>query len=155
MALSHVGYQCEMRDPWTLKARPIVWKLQRGESLEHPFMEVGHSAKTSRCAFPIIPKHKMLMAHSTVMTVAMGSGIPALVFLIWILGAAIRKLVTYARDVSERSVSALLLAVAVMLIGFATRNLFDYMLIGSLAYLVWILLAVGMEAGQRGLAARS
>ncbi len=79
--------------------------------------------------------------------VAMGSGVPAVVFLVWMFAAAIRHLVKSALGTSDRSLSALQLAVAVMFIGFAVRNLFDYMLIGSLAYLVWILLAVGVEAG--------
>jgi hypothetical protein len=38
----------------------------------------------------------------------------------------------------------LLVAVAVVAVGFATRNLFDYKFAGSLAHLFWILVAAGL-----------
>ena len=37
-----------------------------------------------------------------------------------------------------------LVVVAVATVGFATRNLFDYMFAGSLAHLFWILVATGL-----------
>jgi hypothetical protein len=36
-------------------------------------------------------------------------------------------------------------AVAVVTVGFATRNLFDYMFAGSLASLFWILMVFGFS----------
>ena len=38
----------------------------------------------------------------------------------------------------------LVVSVAVVTVGFATRNLFDYMFAGSLAHLFWILVAAGL-----------
>ncbi len=150
-AVSQLGYQRSTTDLRTFKTRLAAWKLQLGEVLAHPLVGVGYGGNTFTMRFPDHPDVGDANGpHSTVMMVAMGSGVPALVFLVWIFAAAVRHLARSARDTSDRSVSALQLAVAVMLIGFATRNLFDYMLIGSLAYLVWILLAVGLEAGQRG-----
>ena len=56
---------------------------------------------------------------------------------------------------SDRVVYALTIGVAIMVIGFAVRNLFDYMFAGSLAYLFWILLAAGMSRAMNGLHAAS
>jgi len=39
-------------------------------------------------------------------------------------------------------------AVAVVTVGFATRNLFDYMFAGSLGYLFWIIMAVGLNLAK-------
>jgi hypothetical protein len=41
--------------------------------------------------------------------------------------------------------SGLLTSIAVVVVGFATRNAFDYMFAGSLATLFWILLAIGFS----------
>ena len=44
----------------------------------------------------------------------------------------------------------LLVAVTVITVGFATRNLFDYMFAGSLAHFFWILVAAGLcSVGHR------
>ncbi|MER3422874.1 MAG: hypothetical protein C4293_06220, partial [Nitrospiraceae bacterium] len=119
LAASQLGYQRSTVDPGTFNARLVVWKLQLGESLAHPLVGVGYGGNTFMMRFPDHPGAKDADGpHSTFMLVAMGSGIPALVFLVWILAAAVRKLARSAREVSDRSVSALLLAVAVMIIGF-------------------------------------
>jgi hypothetical protein len=46
--------------------------------------------------------------------------------------------------VSDSGTYAVMIATAIMIIGFAVRNLFDYMFAGSLAYLFWILTANGL-----------
>ena len=76
-------------------------------------------------------------------------------------GVAIGRQVIFVQDNHSRSVNNVLrglhcriqqsqgklirvVAVAVVTVGFATRNLFDYMFAGSLAHLFWILVAAGM-----------
>ncbi|MGH7230762.1 MAG: hypothetical protein ACREJU_05300, partial [Nitrospiraceae bacterium] len=87
--------------------------------------------------------------HSAFLMVAMGSGIPALVFLLWTLVSATRALVQRASRVGDRHSYAMMLASAIMIVGFATRNIFDYMFAGSLAYLFWMLLATGLAEGRK------
>ena len=83
--------------------------------------------------------------HNTFAMVLMGSGVPAhhriyLDFRPHCLNAR--------RDSGGGPLTAetqgLLVAVAVVTVGFATRNLFDYMFAGSLAHLFWILVAAGL-----------
>ena len=74
----------------------------------------------------------------------MGSGVPALILFIWIF---VRIVYTLTRQWWQSKVTetqGLLVAVAVVTVGFATRNLFDYMFAGSLAHLFWILVAAGL-----------
>ncbi len=82
--------------------------------------------------------------HSTFLMVGVGAGFPALTLLVWILTQAVYSLVRSARQSLEPQVYALMLAVALMIIGFSVRNLFDYMFAGSIAYLFWILVATGL-----------
>jgi putative inorganic carbon (HCO3(-)) transporter len=74
----------------------------------------------------------------------MGSGVPAIILFIWIFARIVLTLTREWRRSTAADTHGLLLAVAVVTVGFATRNLFDYMFAGSLAHLFWILVAVGL-----------
>jgi putative inorganic carbon (HCO3(-)) transporter len=144
-AVSQMGYQRDTIDPWTLNARLAVWKLGLGDVLEHPFVGVGYGSDTFMKRFAGYPETiKANGPHSAFLMVAMGSGVPALAFLIWIFVGSIVALVRLSKRVPDRISHAAIIAVAVMIVGFATRNMFDYMFAGSLAYLFWILLALGL-----------
>ena len=58
--------------------------------------------------------------------------------------SAIRGLLTEAEKTPDRDASVLLIGTAIMVVGFAVRNFFDYMFAGSLAVLFWILIAIGL-----------
>jgi len=79
----------------------------------------------------------------------MGSGIPALIFMVWMLVSAVRTLHHGAGRVSDQGAYAFLIGIAVIIVGFATRNCFDYMFAGSLAYLFWILVATGLNESMK------
>lgn len=145
--LAHFGYQQSTVDPWTLNARFAVWKLEVSDVLAHPLMGVGYGSKTFMMRFGDSPEaEKADGPHSAFLMVAMGSGVPALVFLVWTLIRAIRTLAKNAGQMANSPRSGFMLAAAVMIVGFATRNLFDYMFAGSLAYLFWMLVAIGIAA---------
>jgi hypothetical protein len=75
--------------------------------------------------------------------VLMGSGVPAIILYSWMFVSIVTTLSKqWRRSMAEHK--WLLLAIAVVTAGFATRNLFDYMFAGSLAHLFWILVAVGL-----------
>ena len=144
VTLSQVGYQRDTVDPWTLQARLAVWKLGFSDILEHPFVGVGYGSNTFMKRFAGYPETiKADGPHSTLLMVTMGSGVPALVFLIWIFVSGIRTLIRQAKVEADHQRYAVMIAVAVMMVGFATRNFFDYMFAGSLAYLFWMLVATG------------
>ena len=152
LGLSQSGYQKDTLDPFTLNIRLALWELGVVEIAQHPLVGIGYGNDTFVKRFkdymettqdPRLPGSEF-GPHSTLLMVALGSGIPALILLIWVLVSAIRHLVSSASKVPDRVVYALSIGVAIMVIGFAVRNLFDYMFAGSLAYLFWILVAVGM-----------
>jgi O-antigen ligase len=82
--------------------------------------------------------------HNTFAMVLMGSGVPALILYIWIFVRIVLTLTRQWRGSSVAETQWLLVAVAVVTVGFATRNLFDYMFAGSLSHLFWILVAAGL-----------
>ena len=76
--------------------------------------------------------------------VLMGSGVPAIILFVWIFARIVSSLTRQWRRSTVAETQWLLVAVAVVTVGFATRNLFDYMFAGSLAHLFWILVAAGL-----------
>ncbi len=141
--LAQLGYQKQTVDPWTFDARLAVWKLQASEVLEHPLTGIGYGSQTFMKRFESYEEaQKANGPHSTFLMVAMGSGIPAVLCLLWVFIASWRALLAVARK-SSGVQHYFLLAVIVMLAGFFIRNLFDYMFAGSLGYLFWVVLAAG------------
>jgi O-antigen ligase len=156
LAVSQTGFQRDTLDPWTLNARLAVWKLVLGEVKEHPVLGVGYGNDMFMKRFAALPETtKANGYHSAFLMVAMGSGIPALLLLIWVLASAVRSLVSGARHVLDREKVAVMVGIAIMVVGFAVRNLFDYMFAGSLAYLFWILVATGLAERPVGESVRS
>jgi putative inorganic carbon (hco3(-)) transporter len=146
--LRHLGYQRDTVDPWTLvEARSGAWKLQAQEVMQHPIVGIGYGSGTFMKRFSGYPEaQKADGPHSTFLMIAMGSGIPAVGVFIWMMFRAVKILVRGAKEAVGREARAFLLAVAVMIVGFATRNCFDYMFAGSLAFLFWLLVATALSS---------
>ena len=72
-------------------------------------------------------------------------GVPAFLLLIAMLTKLVWVLLKEARRSRGTELYSLPLAMAIMVIGFAVRNIFDYMFAGSLAILFWILVAAGLS----------
>jgi heptosyltransferase-3/putative inorganic carbon (HCO3(-)) transporter len=156
VSLSLSGYQQDTLNPWTFSARVKTWRLGFQQLVEHPVVGAGFGNDTfSKLYMAEIeadkskgPVEKVLPAlHNTFAMVLMGSGIPALLFFVWIMVRTIQKLVSGIRELSLRHAGMLLLppAIALSVLGFVVRNAFDYMFAGSLATLFWILVAVGFS----------
>ena len=73
---------------------------------------------------------------NTFAMVLMGSGVPSVNLFIWIFVRIISTLRRQWQRSTVAETQGLLVAVAVVTVGFATRNLFDYMFAGSLASFV-------------------
>lgn len=83
--------------------------------------------------------------HNTFLMVALGSGLPALLSFVWIFVALLRRLIPIPwRAAWNDRWSVLAAGIGLAVIGFAVRNLFDYMFMGSLAHIFWLLAAVGI-----------
>jgi len=154
LAVSQVGYQLDTVDSWTISARVKTWRLGLQQATQYPLVGVGYGNDTFSKVHQVEldadkgkdPAERVLPGlHNTFATVLMGSGVPALILFIWIF---IRIVYTLTRQWWQSKVPEtqwLLVAVAVVAVGFATRNLFDYMFAGSLGCLFWIMTAVGLS----------
>ena len=154
LAVSQIGYQRETIDPWTLSARVKIWGLGFRQVLQHPFVGVGYGNDTflkMHAAEVDAEKDKGAVEkvlpglHNTFAVVLMGSGVPAIILFVWIFVRIVSTLTRQWWLSTAAEMQGLLVAVAVVTVGFATRNLFDYMFAGSLASLFWILMAVGFS----------
>lgn len=156
LAASEIGYQRETIDPWTLSARVKTWQLGFHQVVQHPIFGVGYGNDTFLKVFAAEVEaekgkgavEKVLPAlHNTFAMVLMGSGVPAVALFVWVLVRIIRRLTLRTRGVQLRQNGFLLLAPAIALavVGFVVRNIFDYMFAGSLASLFWILVAFGFS----------
>ena len=121
----------------------------------HPILGIGYGNDTFVKQYPEYRTQylealstkdiKLPALHNTFLMVAMGSGIPALVLFVLVFIRLIATLVARAKQPQvSAGVRRLLIGIVIVVIGFATRNCFDYMFAGSLAYLFWILAATGL-----------
>ena len=151
--VSEIGYQRDTIDPWTLSARVKTWGLGLHQVVQHPLVGVGYGNDTFLKVYAAeveAEKGKGTVEqvlpglHNMFATVLMGSGVPAIILFIWIFVRIVSTLMRQWRRSTAAETQWLLVAVAVVTVGFATRNLFDYMVAGSLAHLFWILVAAGL-----------
>jgi len=145
IALNRTGYQQETVSTDNLQYRLVLWERGIQEIASHPIVGVGYGNDTFFKRFGGHPKTgRPAGLHNAFLMVAMGSGVPAVAFLLWTLIAAVLILLPKKRKLSDWIASAIMVATAIMIIGFVVRNLFDYMFAGSIAFLFWILAANGL-----------
>jgi heptosyltransferase-3/putative inorganic carbon (HCO3(-)) transporter len=154
---AEIGYQRDTVDSWTINTRMKTWRLGLDQVVGHPLVGVGYGNDTFMKVHAIeieadeanSVKERMLKGlHNTFAMVLMGSGVPGVILFIWIFVRIVSTLMSRWRRFAADETQGVLVAVAVVTIGFATRNLFDYMFAGSLAHLFWILVAAGLCAMQ-------
>ena len=152
--LAQIGLQTDTVDRWTLVSRMSVWKLGLQDIKEHPIVGIGYGNNT------FIKRHPEYgievqnqyrerdrvppSMHSAFLMVTLGSGIPALICFCWMFVRLIRLLSSRLRGLAAAPAALLALSIAMAVIGFGVRNLFDYMFMGSLSHLFWILVATGV-----------
>jgi putative inorganic carbon (HCO3(-)) transporter len=153
--VSQSGYQKETIDRLTLNQRMGTWRLGMEHIAAHPLVGVGYGNNTFTKLHPEyttgaqqgrpLDQQVLPAMHNTFLMVAMGSGIPAALLFGAVFVKAIWSLVLLQGRSTRPESSGLLTSIAVVVVGFATRNTFDYMFAGSLATLFWILLAIGFS----------
>jgi heptosyltransferase-3/putative inorganic carbon (HCO3(-)) transporter len=151
---SQIGIQTDTVAAKTVDTRLKVWGIGLGEIAANPLVGIGYGNNSFIKKFPEYssnaqagsPDHERIIPamHNTFLMVALGSGVPALLFFIWIFIALLRRLVSFVRGAVPNPFATMALGIALAVIGFAVRNLFDYMFMGSLAHVFWILAAVGV-----------
>jgi putative inorganic carbon (hco3(-)) transporter len=153
LVVSEFGYQRDTIDPWTLSARVKTWGLGLHQVVQHPLVGVGygndtflkvHAAEVEAEKDKGAVERVLPGLHNTFAMVLMGSGVPALILFTWMFARIVSALTRQWRRPTAAETQWSLVVVAVATVGFATRNLFDYMFAGSLAHLFWILVATGL-----------
>ena len=160
------GYHVNTISSVSLELRVAVWEKGLEGMRSNPTVGAGYGNYIFRelygeflAAAPPIRGSKWLdHPHSYFLMIGMGSGVPALMLIVWVFWTAGKTLVAGIRRQSDVWTRRFITGVLVMMMGFITRNLFDYMFAGSLAYLFWLLLGAGvyhcMTASTEGSIAR-
>jgi heptosyltransferase-3/putative inorganic carbon (HCO3(-)) transporter len=136
-----------------------TWRLGLQQVVEHPIVGAGFGNDTFSKVYAAEIEadkdkgsvEKVLPAlHNTFAMVLMGSGVPAFLLFVWIIVCAIQELLAGVRfsDILQSGYMVFRIAIALAVIGFIVRNLFDYMFAGSLASLFWILVATGLHQSR-------
>jgi len=152
--ISQQGYLGGIFEKESVVDRLGCWQLGMEEIFAHPILGVGFGNDTFAKIFPADPPGECSTGsnlptgahlHNTLLMFAMGSGIPAFVFLVWILVKGFKVLVAGVKYPIVCEGDGFRVAIALVLVGFWGCAFFNYLLTGSLAYLFIILLAGGMS----------
>lgn len=158
---SQAGFQTDTVDAKTVDTRLMVWSIGLGEVAAHPVVGIGYGNNSFVKKFPEysverqdqLPERERIIPamHNTFLMVTLGSGIPALGFFVSMFAALLRRLIPISRAAGQSSSLPIMAAgIGLAVVGFAVRNLFDYMFMGSLAHLFWLLAAVGITVTGPG-----
>ncbi|MCS6298045.1 MAG: O-antigen ligase family protein [Nitrospira sp.] len=160
---SQSGIQTDTVDAKTVDTRLMVWTIGLREVAAHPVVGIGFGNNSFIKKFPEysvekqdhLPERERIIPamHNTFLMVTLGSGIPALLSFVWIFVALLRRLIPIPwSGRGGHAGTAIAAGIGLAVIGLAVRNLFDYMFMGSLAHLFWLLAAVGLTVTGAGTA---
>ena len=152
---TQAGFQKEIVGSSTVDTRLTVWNIGVRQVMANPLVGIGYGNDSFIKKFPEysvqsqakIPEHERVIPamHNTFLMVALGSGIPAVLCFGWIFFALLLRLFSFPRlvgSIDQNKVMAV--GVGLSVIGFGVRNFFDYMFMGSLAHMFWLMAAVGV-----------
>lgn len=138
---------------YNLDARFTIWRFGLEKLWEHPLVGIGfgkdnfhlvtqlESQKLESTATTAIPAG----THNTFLDITVGSGIPALLGFVWLLGAIVRAGLNQLRRLPGPLENALTLTVITVVAGMALRNFFDHMWVGNLAVQFWVLVGLALR----------
>lgn len=152
VVLGQLGLHRETFDSWTIKARLTVWNLSVSDLLEHPIAGVGYGVpileirhgqhivemEASNLGIPDIPE----TPHNWYLMVATGTGLPGLVFFLWLLGKVGTSVYEEYIKAGTSSQRWLQMGIFLMFVGFSIRIFFDDSFGGSHSYLFWLLVGL-------------
>ena len=155
LVASQAGFQKEIVASNTVDTRLAVWRIGISEIVANPLVGIGYGNDSFVKKFPEysvqaqaqIPERERVIPamHNAFLTVALGSGVPALLCFAWIFLALLRRLLSLPQMIGAGDpFTVLAIGIGLAVIGFGVRNLFDYMFMGSLAHMFWILAVIGV-----------
>ena len=139
----------------SLKHRLDIWTFTTGRIFDHPILGIGYGKDNFLLVYgqspneEVQPGHLPVLqagTHNTFLDIALGTGVPGLLLFVWLLHRIVFSAITAFQQTSVPLDKAVSLGVSVSVIGMVVRLCFDHMLIGTLAILFWILVAMAMLA---------
>ena len=148
--MSQQGYLGGIFVMQSVSDRLGCWELGMQEIFAHPLVGLGFGNNTFRILYPGDPPGDCTSGHihNTLLMYAMGSGIPAFMFLVWIFVKGFKDLVAEVKFSPSCDADRFRIAIALTVVGFWVCAFFNNLFTGSLAYLFLILLAAGMSLGS-------
>ncbi len=145
--VSLLGYLEGVFRSETIVDRLACSMLAVEELLRHPVVGVGFGADIFGELYPGDPPGacKGNHSHNTFLLYALGSGVPALIFLLWTFAVIIKKFSQDALASRSAEVASIKLAVALVAVGYGVAVMSNDLFTGSLAYLFWMLVAIGLS----------
>ncbi len=156
--ISLLGYLGGVFDSSTLGHRVEGWTLAVQSVISNPIVGVGFGHDIFQQIYPagqttgLVPG--MGHTHNAFLMYAMGSGVPALIFLLWVFAAIVKECSQHCRFCGESGKGiwqgklereAVALAGILSVTGYMVTMALDNLFLGSLAYLFWKLVAVGFS----------
>ena len=129
-----------------------IWEFTTKKILEHPVLGIGYGKDNFQLVYrdsgqPAAARYAPVLdagTHNIFLDLALGAGIPAALFFIWLLWRSVATLLRKFLTCDEPITRAVSLGVAGGVVGLAVRLLFDQMFVGTLAVQFWILLAIAL-----------
>ncbi len=149
--VSRLGYLEMLVVPDSIVDRLACSLLAVKELLHHPVVGTGFGTDIFQQLYPGDPPGacKGNHSHNAFLLYAMGSGVPAIIFLLWAFAVIIKKFSQDARDGKSTEVASVKLAVALTALGYGVAVASNDLFTGSLAHLFWILVAVGFSLSDQ------
>lgn len=140
-----IGYLGGVFEKESIVDRLGCWSIGIQELTAHPFVGVGFGNDIFIRLYPGNPPGDCTGGHlhNTLLMFGMGSGVLGLLLLLWVFMVIIKNLSRCAMNKEGSEGRPLRMAVAIMALGYVVSMTFNYLFTGSLAYLFWILVAVG------------
>ncbi|MGD9850244.1 MAG: O-antigen ligase family protein [Nitrospirales bacterium] len=165
LVVASLGLHRETLDPWTVKARLAIWEMGVADILEHPIAGVGYGIpifqkrhaddiaqlETVVTGIPKIPEKP----HNWYLMIAMGSGLPGLLFFMFLLSRTWMILWAGLNEALRTDQRFWILGTLLMATGFFIRNIFDDSFGGSHSYLCWMLIGCSVVLIQHARAMKS
>lgn len=129
----------------SIEHRFNIWSFALSEIARHPIVGIGFGSETLRLLYPANPENvRNVGVHNICLYLALHVGLPGLLLFTWLVVVLIIELVKSYMDATQFPSIAVLLGAATGVIGLLVRVQFDQMLVGTLAILFWVLIALAM-----------
>ncbi|RMH07072.1 MAG: O-antigen ligase domain-containing protein [Nitrospirae bacterium] len=128
-------------NPLSLQIRLNTWMLAAQDVVAQPLLGLGYGKHSFHKVHPdwppeVEPVH--LHIHNTFYAKMVQIGLPGFLLFVWIFGRLIKIAYALYQNAPTAFSGKFALSILVMTVGLIVRNLFDDMLIGTVAYLFWL-----------------